>query len=91
MATGVSAIAMGTGHPGAGPAGGGERWDRSALALGRCRRVRVGTGLPAGLGEPSRPNLMPPRPFFIPYCSPGLLVRSYVLGEEGRGAIPSVP
>jgi hypothetical protein len=32
LATGVCAIAMGTGHPGAGPAGGGELWDCSVLA-----------------------------------------------------------
>lgn len=68
MATGVSAIAMGTGHPGAGPAGGGERGDRSALALGPNRGVGVGVGagILAGLGVSGRLSLTPLRPCFVP-------------------------
>lgn len=44
MATGVCAIAMGTGHPGAGPAGGGEREGRSEIAPGPAEGWEWGLG-----------------------------------------------
>ena len=44
LATGVCAIAMGTGHPGAGPAGGGEREGRSEIAPGPAEGWEWGLG-----------------------------------------------
>lgn len=71
LATGVCAIAMGTGHPGAGPAGGGERWGRSSLAPGPDRGVGVGAVLRAALGGLGRRSLTPPRPCSAAYSSTG--------------------
>ena len=58
MATGVCAIAMGTGHPGAGPAGGGLREGRSEIAPGPAEGWEWGLGRRGVLGDPGRPSLM---------------------------------
>lgn len=92
MATGVCAIAMGTGHPGAGPAGGalrGSPGDRSGPAEG----WGWGLGAEGSWGGPGLPGVAVVRRDLRSSATSflGLLALPAWRGGEWMGASPSPP